>query len=556
MKRILSGLFTVLLIASPSGQAFAQTPQVSPSLQRILDVRVAGTPGSGIVVGVIDHGQQTIYIAGGSGNARALDDRTLFEIGSDTKTFTATILALMVQDGELRLNDPIAKYLPRGVRVPSKDTKTITLLNLAEQRSGLPRMPTNMTNAVGDDPFANYDVIDMYAFLNGYTLPRDPGSTYEYSNYGIGLLGQVLADRAKSSYADLLRARVLVPLGMTDTTLATMPANDPIELAVGHDLGNDPVPPWHFGSIAPAGGIRSDVTDMLKYLRCNMGQGPLAKACLFAQQPRADGEVAHKIGLVWWTNPITGIVSHGGDTGGYHAFVGMSKDRQTGVVVMSNGPAVTDIAAHVLAPSYPVAACPTSVPAQLDLSTYAGVYCVRGAGITFYVAPSSSAAEQLIALDTQPALPYERVAPETFQESAVGAAVIFVRHEKTVVGFTFVQNGTTLEAIRLNADGSLVVPQLRTFPPVVALEPSALQSYVGTYRVGSLGFTVTVRGNELYVQLIGQPTNLVYASAKDEFFYRDVDAQITFGRDAAGSVSTLTLHQNGQNITATRTSPI
>ena len=133
---------------------------------------------------------------------------------------------------------------------------------------------------------------------------------------------------------------------MTDTTFATVPASDPETLAVGHDLGGQPVPSWHQQAILPAGGIRSSLADMLRFLRCNLGQGPLAAACLFAQQSRAAGTPGHRIGLVWETSVLRGSVSHGGDTAGYHAFVAISNDHQSGVVALSNGPLVTDIATH------------------------------------------------------------------------------------------------------------------------------------------------------------------------------------------------------------------
>ncbi len=125
------------------------------SLQSALDRRVAGAPGTGIVVGIVDHGRQQVFAAGSAGNGRPADEHTLYEIGSVTKTFTATALAAMVLAGRVRLNDPIAEYLPSGVRAPGKDGKPITLLDLAEQRSGLPRLPSNMQDVYGDDPYAN-----------------------------------------------------------------------------------------------------------------------------------------------------------------------------------------------------------------------------------------------------------------------------------------------------------------------------------------------------------------------------------------------------------------
>ncbi len=534
--------------------AFVAPLLAALSLQAALGARAAAVPGTGIAVGVIDHGVTRVYVAGSAGNGRAVDAHTLFEIGSVTKTFTATTLAAMVLRKQVHLNDPISEFLPAGVRAPSKDGKAITLLDLAEQRSGLPRLPTNMNDVAGDDPYADYTVADMYAFLNGYALTRDPGAKYEYSNYGIGLLGQLLANRAEMPYTTLVRDTVLDPLGMSETTFAVWPMQDPPLLAAGHAVGGDAVPTWHFQSVLPAGGIISSVTDMLKYLRCNMGQGPLARVCLFAQRPRAQGGTGHAIGLVWNVNRATGVISHNGDTLGFHADFSISRDRQTGVVVLSNGPAVTDIAAHVLVPSYPIAVCPSSVPAsERDPKSYGGIYCNPSGGFTFRVVTTGKPSELAIAVLPQLGAAYQQVAPDTYYSQAVDATFKFLRAGDAIVGLRLIQAGQTIPGVRLDAQGKPVVAQLPpAFPPAVALDRAILQQYVGTYPLDGVTFTVTLRGDALYVELTGQPAVQVYASAKDEFYLKVVEARITFGRSASGAVNGLTLYQNGQTIHAVK----
>jgi serine-type D-Ala-D-Ala carboxypeptidase/endopeptidase len=522
------------------------------SLQSVLDARAGGAEGTGIVVGIIDHGVAHVYAAGSAGNGVAADRHTLFEIGSVTKTFTATTLATMLLDGAVHLNDPIATYLPKGVRAPSKDGKEITLLDLAEQRSSLPRLPANMDDVTGDDPYADYTLSEMYAFLNGYTLARDPGDAYEYSNYGIGLLGQLLANRAGTSYPQLVRRSVIDPLGMTETTFAVTGSPDPPALAVGHDLSGTAVPAWHEQSILPAGGILSSVSDMLKYLRCTMGHGPLARACLFAEQPRAAGLPDQQIGLVWNVNARTGVTSHDGATNGFLADIAISQDRQTGVVALSNGPVVADIAAHVIDPKYPIAVCPTSVPPdKTDLASSAGVYCNAMTGMTFIVAATSKPDALSIALLPQPSLSYRHIDSDTYYGAGVDATFKFVRQDDKIIGVRLMQAGQTIPAVRLNAQAQPVTAQLPPpFPAAITLDPSQLREYVGSYISSAGTFTITLRNNSLYVQLTGQPAVPLYASAKDRFFLKVVDAQIRFDRSAAGAVNSLTLHQGGEELTA------
>jgi hypothetical protein len=413
-----------------------------------------------------------------------------------------------------------------------------------------------MDDVGGDDPYADYTISDMYAFLNGYTLTRAPGASYEYSNYGIGLLGQLLANRAKTTYPQLVRRNVLDPLNMSETTFVLTGVADPALLAVGHDLSGAAVTTWHLQSIAPAGAIASNVNDMLKFLRCNMGQGPLARACLFAQRPRAEGEPRQQIGLVWNVNSSNGIISHGGDTNGFHAFVAISRDRETGAVVLSNGLAVEDIATHVLVPDSPIAACPSSVPSsKTDPASYVGVYCNPGTGITFTVVNAAQADRLSIALLPQPAIEVPQIVPDTFYASPYGAEFKFIRDREAIVGLWLIQGGQTVPAARLDSQGKPVAARLASlFPAAITLDPSVLQEYVGTYTVtGRATFTVTLSGGELHVQLSGQPSFPVYAAAKDQFFYKVVDAQIRFNRNADGAVMSLTVHQNGHDVTAPKT---
>src|SRR6185295_13445884 len=119
---------------------------------------------------------------------------------SITKVFTSLLLADMVNRKEVALDDPAAKYLPEDVKMPERSGKCITLLDLSTHSSGLPSLPGNR-KLDPRNPFADdFSVSDLYQFLSGYTLPRDPGSEFEYSNLGAGLLGHVLAYRAGIDY--------------------------------------------------------------------------------------------------------------------------------------------------------------------------------------------------------------------------------------------------------------------------------------------------------------------------------------------------------------------
>ena len=118
------------------------------------------------------------------------DAEAIYEIGSISKVFTATLLADMVNRGEVALAEPIAKFLPKTVKVPERNGKQITLQDLATHKSALPRLPTNLQPKDPTNPYADYTVDNLYAFLNSHTLTRDIGAQEEYSNLGVGLLEQ------------------------------------------------------------------------------------------------------------------------------------------------------------------------------------------------------------------------------------------------------------------------------------------------------------------------------------------------------------------------------
>ena len=161
----------------------------------------------GIVVGIIDANGRRVVAYGhpASGDPRTVDGDTIFEIGSVSKVFTSLLLADMVNRSEVSLDDPASKYLPDSVTVPERSGKAITLLDLSTHSSGLPTLPSNLKPKDVRNPYADYSVDDLYQFLSGYTLPRDPGSEFEYSNLGAGLLGHLLASRVGADYAAVAR---------------------------------------------------------------------------------------------------------------------------------------------------------------------------------------------------------------------------------------------------------------------------------------------------------------------------------------------------------------
>lgn len=352
----------------------------------LLDARLAARPGAGIVVAMRDATGRRIVARGPAGGP-GFDGRTIFEIGSMSKVFTALILADMVGKGEVALDDPAEKYLPAGARMPERGGRKITLRDLATHRSGLPRLPNNMPLGNPDDPYADYSETLLLDFLGGYQLPRDIGSQYEYSNLGFGLLGYLLARAAHTDYPTLLAQRITRPLGMRDTVI-TLSSGQRSRFAQGHDQYMRPAGPWTIPTLAGAGAICSTGEDMLTFLSAVMDpSSPLAPAMRLATAERfpMDG-TSNAVGLAWMIiAPAAGrkILFHNGGTGGFRATMVVEPAARRGVVVLTNAaaePASDDIAMHLLlgapvqaAGSVPAAPAParmrsevTLPPAELD----------------------------------------------------------------------------------------------------------------------------------------------------------------------------------------------
>jgi len=315
----------------------------------------------GIVVGVVEPGARRVIAYGNlaNGDPRALDGDTIFEIGSITKVFTSLLLADMVNRKEVTLDDPASKYLPENVGMPERSGKSITLLDLATHRSGLPPNPGNLKLNPRNPYASDYSVSDLYQFLSGYTLPRDPGSEFEYSNLGAGLLGHLLANRAGMDYESLVGTRITQPLGMPDTGI-TLSSSMEQRMATGHNAMLAPVGNSELPTLAGAGALRSSARDMLTFLEALLGytESPLAPAMKASLEARRTAGKAN-IGLGWLLNAAGGkeIAMHDGGTGGFRSFIGFDAKARIGVVVLSNGTrsGVEDIGLHLLNPKLPLA---------------------------------------------------------------------------------------------------------------------------------------------------------------------------------------------------------
>ncbi|HET9316600.1 MAG TPA: serine hydrolase domain-containing protein [Vicinamibacteria bacterium] len=345
----------LLLPLYACGATSASSPSPAPASLReqvdsLIQPGIASGRWASVMVGVYDRGATAVFAYGRvRPDGPAPDTRTVYEIGSVTKTFTAALLAGLDREGQVRLDDPVRLHLPASVRVPAFAGQEITLLHLATHSSGLPRLPDDLDRVPGfdmSDPYAHYGVDRLFAFLSRVPLARAPGTRYEYSNFAYAVLGQALAVVLQTSWDQAVLSRVVHPLGLADTRVALDP-DQQARLATGHDEHGRVTPPWDMNAHAPAGALRSTMQDMLQYVAATLGHGALATDLATCRQPRfAPADQPFQLGLAWHLVPLgrTGrtYVFHNGGTGGFTSFVGSLPERDAGVAILTSSANLAD----------------------------------------------------------------------------------------------------------------------------------------------------------------------------------------------------------------------
>jgi serine-type D-Ala-D-Ala carboxypeptidase/endopeptidase len=326
--------------AKPAVKVADMQSVMSNDLQQAMKSGALGpSSNAGISIGVLQHSEVRVFAFGTAKND------SIFEIGSISKTFTGLILAQMVEQGLVKLDEPVRQLLPAGT-VAKPEGAEITLLDLTTQHSGLPRMPDNFKPTNPDNPYADYGAANLYQYISGRGLGKTGSPEFLYSNLGVGLLGQALANRAGATYPALLEQQVTAPLGIHDTVV-TLSATQQARFIQGHAANHSVAHAWDLDALAGAGAVRSTANNMLTYLEAQLHPDkiPLSHAAKARTLPaavklthelRADVPGGMKIGFGWFYNEATGTYWHNGGTGGYSSFAFFNPKEDYAGVVLSN----------------------------------------------------------------------------------------------------------------------------------------------------------------------------------------------------------------------------
>lgn len=567
LKKIISAFLLTGFLLTCNAQT-----ELSKEIDKNIELRIENGVNTGIVVGIIDANGTTYFYSYGLKSMKTnepIDKNSIFEIGSISKAFTGILLADMVLKDKMKLYDPLQKYLPEGITAPTRNDESIKLINMANHTSSLPRMPSNFSPANPENPFVDYSEKQLYDFLQNYELPRDIGSKYEYSNYAMGLLGHILALQNNTTYEALLAKKITEPLGLENTGIS-LSANMKSNLAIGYSGGAE-VENWDLTTLAGAGAIRSNAVDMLKFLAFNMGikKNDLYPAMqLSHKNSRKEGDEPI-VGLGWHTMVFDDIeiVWHNGGTGGYRTFSGFIKGGDKGVVVLSNSNVgVDDIGIHILHPESPLNKIKPSIATKIQ-----GVIDEEGleAGSNTYSDLKKDKADEFDFGENELNRLGHKYLNNQEVEKALGVFKLNVGaypKSSNVYGnyaSALMKNGDKEGAIEnfkksveLNPANPKAIERLKELGVDIAdvikeikVDEAILETYVGKYELAP-GFilTVTREGSQLITQATGQQKLPVFPKSENEFYLKVVDAQLTFNKNNEGTVESLTLHQNGQNM--------
>jgi D-alanyl-D-alanine-carboxypeptidase/D-alanyl-D-alanine-endopeptidase len=422
------------------------TFSVGQTLEEKIKQRVEFGETPGIVVGIFENGK-TNYYAFGVANLETQEpvtSKTLFEIGSITKTFTASMAALLSERKQINFSDPAQKYLPANMILPQYNGKAITIEHLATAHSGLPRMPLNFRPQDTANPYIDYREDDLAYFISKFELSRDPGSEYEYSNLGMGLLGYILTRVTSKPYSKLVEELVTKPLGMNSTFISGMRHAKPLASGYADKL---PMKAWTWNDesvMAGAGGLVSNAEDMMKYLEAQLNpSAPMAAAFALTHQPKLKAGTM-KIGYGWHVRDDQ-VIWHNGGTGGFRSFAGFDPSKNKAVVVLTNSTSgADDLGFHLLNDQYSLKELkkPVVVESQV-LREYVGNYEVN-AGFAITVTLENEGL--CIQATGQPRVNIYPESESRFYLKAVNAQIEFKRNTTTqrVDQLVLYQNGAEI----------------------------------------------------------------------------------------------------------------
>jgi CubicO group peptidase (beta-lactamase class C family) len=544
-----------LVAVLPSTFAFAQqTPLAAQIDAAIAPHYKADEPGSTVIV--TRDGKVVFRKAYGMASLEKktpLTPDSVLRLGSITKQFTATAILMLAEEGKLSVKDEITKFLPD---YPVKGKK-VTVEQLLQHTSGIKsytNKPDFMSNAHKD-----FTVAQMIDGFKNDPFDFEPGTSYNYNNSGYILLGAIIEKVSGMPYAKFLEQRIFVPLKMDNTAYE------------GHERGKAPrasgyarrgeefKPAMALSMSQPyaAGSLVSNVVDLARWDQA-ISSGKLLKAASWQQAFTGavlpNGQPTH-YGYGWGEGEVRGAktIGHGGGIFGFSTYAFRVPSEKLYVAVLNNadsGKVAPEVvarkaAAIALGKPYPVLA-PVPVDAAA-LADYQGEYRIDEKGDVI----RSFRVEEGKLVMQRTDRPPVKVLAYGKDKFFIEDSLVYMEFKRDAQGkvnaVTVSQMDTDQTSPRIGDVKVVAAPVFRELPAAV------LDSYVGRYELApTFMIDITRDGSNLYGQATGQPRFNLQATSDTEFHVREVQAKVSFEKNADGSIKGMVLNQGGRMIPGKR----
>jgi CubicO group peptidase (beta-lactamase class C family) len=584
MNHLLTSLLLACVTLAPGLNA-AENELSDADIKAILRARVEdANKAVGIVVGIVDERGSRIISYGTrrSDSPEPVDGDTLFEIGWVTKVFTGTLLADMVERGEVKLDDPVSKYLPASVKLPSHHGRPITLAELATHSSGLPRWPDNAVPRELQDPFADYTAGQMYEFLSRYQPPPEKENSPWFTGNEIANLDSFAAKLKQPPESDPLSRYInqqLSPLSRDHLSNYSGGANARMVVSLAVDLNRIIRDGPLYDTRRFAGIKLSDET--LKQIE-QKPQGKnlflLNRALLMEAYPSDlsvegfDFNYSH-LGM--------GLLGHALALKAGTNYEALLKHRVCAPLGLSNTTVTLTPAQRArLAEGYDETLKPAL---NWGFSVLAGAGALRSTAndlLKFLSANLGLTKSSLWPAMQLAQTPRQKTGPSSSFQIGLGWQItrefgseLLIHNGQTGGYHSFIgfdpknKRGVVVLANSANSIDDIGLHLLEkksalwTFESVqkehvpIFLSPEILEPYTGCYQM-TPGIPVEVRrdlNNRLLVQIGGQDFREIFPETETNFFMKELNIQFTFQRNDRGQVTGLVLRQNGVDLPAKRT---
>lgn len=341
MKRLLFILFLIFLSQSCSGQKSNSPKSLELALESFINQQIQKHKIPSLAVGIVKNGE--IIIAEGFGYANVekrtlANEHTIYQLGSVSKMFTGHVLAKLIQENEISLEDKVSKFFPERINFPLSPTgQSPKIKDIATHSSEFPRYPHNLERT-DPHPIKAYSKVQMYEAIEHISIDTLIGSRYHYSNFGYGVLGTAMANHTKKSLAELMDEIIFVPYDMKSSSLV-LTASVREKLASPY-LAVEPyeeTAPWNMESLAAAGNVFSSITDLNTFMIELLSKHELNQL----QQTeyfKINDAWSYGLGcfIVESRKRKTKVIYHGGDIDGYASSLSLYPEHKLGIVILTN----------------------------------------------------------------------------------------------------------------------------------------------------------------------------------------------------------------------------